>query len=67
MCFLGTFFAFVPAEASAVFHPISSIYKWKQTGRPAVADIYAVSHFNRLQNVTQGGTHYEAQNRIEAF
>ena len=44
---LGTLFAFVPAEASAVFQTISSIYM-EATERSAVAAISAVSYFNWL-------------------
>jgi hypothetical protein len=67
---LGTFFALVPAEASAVFHPIGSIYKWKQTERPAVVSVSAVSHLNRLPSewlIEPRRKQDEAQNRIEAF
>ena len=66
-CSLACFSLLFPLRPQLCFK-LSAVFKtWKQTERPAVAAISAVSHFNWLQNVTQGGTHYEAQNRIEAF
>ena len=66
-CLLAYFSLLFPLRPQLCFEPSAVFKTWKQTERPAVAAISAVLHFNWLQNVTQGGTHYEAQNRIEAF
>ena len=68
--FLACFSLLFPLRPQPCFKPSAVFKTWKQTERPAVAAIAAVSHFNRLQNewlIEPRRKQDEAQNRIEAF